>query len=97
MRVFTIIDVAAALVVALTLSAAPAVQAAKNDSRFERSVEAKKKHLQACADLKLVYEGLEDAAEEEASVGAPRAAEKYGKAANTAWADGKKLGCSWAQ
>ena len=63
-----------------------------NDGRFQQSVAARKKTV-ACANLKLELEAAEDLADENA--GTP-AAKPYAEVADKAWAEGEKLGCSWA-
>ena len=65
--------------------------AAPNDGRFRDSVEGYRQQL--CSDLKLMLDVNEEEADKRAGT---KAAAKYAKLADQAWADGEKQGCSWA-
>lgn len=78
-----------ALVVAVAPLVGTPVFAEKNSGRFNSQA-----HDQLCADLKLIL----DVAESEAAkrVGT-KAAAKYSRQADQAWADGERQNCKWAK
>lgn len=80
---------ASVLAISLVSLFASPVLAEKNNGGYSAAA-----HKQLCSDLKLILEVAE--AEASKRVGT-RAAAKYSRQADQAWADGEKQNCKWAK